>query len=458
MDAFEVLDKIIESARSVAREPGFSEEVARRRDAVPATIESESDLLRKCATLIAYSQNARSDLVSNMIETGAFEAAFADFEISRVVSLEPAEVLTAHWERIRCIRFKKKVESIIATAVAISNMKQSDFNAVDYLNGYPRSITTPDEIETFWKSFDSLRAQFRIAGMPYFNQLITLLHLLLDLGFDCLKPDLIVQKTGIATGMLPPEPKERDLRQLVRTIQEYSLSRQTRPGVVDFYLLVYGGQTWAMQFAHKPAPQIAGQLECAIARPSNDAAGTLYSAAKEWSCSYESGKMIIRSVQANDGPAILYLIECMDREDGAARRSQMDLEHLQRYVLCGEPRAEALLATVDGAIVGLAAFRMSASTFWTRLEVYLDDLFVLPTYRRQRVGQALLAALAQVARERSAWRILLNVQVDNAGAVSFYQTLGGTVFPNSRGCEFSGDALEKLATFKQATAEIGRES
>jgi hypothetical protein len=70
---------------------------------------------------------------------------------------------------------------------------------------------------------------------------------------------LVVQNAALETGILAPNPNDRDLRQLVKTVQEYALSREIRPSVVDLYLLVYGGQTWAMQFA-KSTPARVGAL------------------------------------------------------------------------------------------------------------------------------------------------------------------------------------------------------
>jgi hypothetical protein len=43
---------------------------------------------------------------------------------------------------------------------------------------------------------------------------------------------------------------EKDRLQVVKFIQLHSISRKIRPSIVDFYLLIYGGQRWAKQFVH----------------------------------------------------------------------------------------------------------------------------------------------------------------------------------------------------------------
>ena len=158
-----------------------------------------------------------------------------------------------------------------------------------------------------------------------------------------------------------------------------------------------------------------------------------------------SADTMIRSARTEDTRAILDLLSEMDAEDGASRSAVITAEHLREHVFCSAPRAEALLAFVDGDAAGLAAFRMSASTFWSGLEVFLDDLYVVPDHRRRRIGSDLLGVLSRLALERSAWRILLNVQADNEGAIRFYDSVGGSVFPQSRACALSGETLRRLA-------------
>lgn len=54
----------------------------------------------------------------------------------------------------------------------------------------------------------------------------------------------VSRKLGIAKGGTKKQ-EEQDLENTVRVIKEYGISRGIRPSVVDFYLLIEGGQTWA---------------------------------------------------------------------------------------------------------------------------------------------------------------------------------------------------------------------
>lgn len=58
------------------------------------------------------------------------------------------------------------------------------------------------------------------------------------------------------------------------------------------------------------------------------------------------------------------------------------------------------------------------------LNLYIDDLCVDPKYRRMGVGRALFERAKQLACERGAYNIDLNVWAFNESAIRFYESLG----------------------------------
>ena len=88
-------------------------------------------------------------------------------------------------------------------------------------------------------------------------------------------------------------------------------------------------------------------------------------------------------------------------------------------------KLEALVAEVDGAIEGIALFyETPGSTFRARPFLYLEDLVVSAAARSRGVGEALMAALAEEALARNAWRLQWAVLDWNERAIKFYDRLG----------------------------------
>ena len=119
------------------------------------------------------------------------------------------------------------------------------------------------------------------------------------------------------------------------------------------------------------------------------------------------------------------------------------------------PAAEVLIASKDGEIAAFALFFHNFSTFLGRRGLWLEDLFVRPEYRRQGCAQALLRALAEIARDRGCGRFEWAVLDWNASAIEFYQSRGATVLPDWRIVRVTGPSLDALADGRTPGPESG---
>lgn len=89
-----------------------------------------------------------------------------------------------------------------------------------------------------------------------------------------------------------------------------------------------------------------------------------------------------------------------------------------------DPHFIALIAR-DGeqAVGALAAFELPKFE-QARSEIYIYDLAVADTHRRQGVATALIAALQDHAKEVGAWMIFVQADPPDAPAVALYNKLG----------------------------------
>ncbi|MCX7929299.1 MAG: GNAT family N-acetyltransferase [Chlorobi bacterium] len=88
------------------------------------------------------------------------------------------------------------------------------------------------------------------------------------------------------------------------------------------------------------------------------------------------------------------------------------------------PRYSALLAYLGDALCGYCIFFETYSSFRAASTLFLEDIFVLPQWRGQGVGRALMQYLACVAMERGCGRMEWLVLDWNEAAHSFYRALG----------------------------------
>lgn len=90
------------------------------------------------------------------------------------------------------------------------------------------------------------------------------------------------------------------------------------------------------------------------------------------------------------------------------------------------PSEDGLLlgARIEGRILGYACLYWHFSSLETAETVLLNDLFVAEDARGRGIGRALIAAAAEVARERGAPYIEWSTAPDNRTAQRLYDTTG----------------------------------
>jgi hypothetical protein len=254
---FRAIDEMVETVNRFKRDPEFTLWVDERVACVPCFNSTDEVLLGRLITLIAYSNNAKADGITRLVDQGVLKRIFQDYSVEKVAELSPEKVIELHWHEIRAMRFKYKVDAMALCANCLLSIRKRYGSFMTYLanTGLPMALKSENDIRSFWVAFGKIQGYFRELNIPYFRNLTSLCHLLMDVGFDCAKPDLAVMKTAVDLGIVLPPPKqkknpnknrshpEEDLRRTVETIQAYAISRNTRAPVMDLYFLIRGGQT-----------------------------------------------------------------------------------------------------------------------------------------------------------------------------------------------------------------------
>ncbi len=153
---------------------------------------------------------------------------------------------------------------------------------------------------------------------------------------------------------------------------------------------------------------------------------------------------MIRPAIPADVPALLALIRDLARYEKLEHEVVGTEGDLRLHLFGPTPRAEALVVTEGGALIGLALYFHNFSTFLCKPGLHLEDLYVQPDRRGKGYGARLLRALAAIALERGCGRLEWSVLDWNEPAKGFYRSLGAEEMSDWRIMRVAGEALEKL--------------
>jgi 3-methyladenine DNA glycosylase Tag len=243
---FAKIDKIIKSINSYAVDPDFSKEISNRNKRKPPKQLTDQKLLEIFTTLIAFSGQAPSDKVKLLIDAKIFNEIFYDFDVAKVASLNPCDLVDKYWEQITPIRCQTKLFQIVMFARRIKRI--GSLSSLLTQSKIPISLKSKNDIDEFWKGFDNLQNSLEQFKISYLKETTTLLHYLLDTGYDCAKPDSVVMKVALKIGIVDSDKGDTNFRKTVRTIQEYCVERKLRPSILDLYFLIDEGQKAAKKY------------------------------------------------------------------------------------------------------------------------------------------------------------------------------------------------------------------
>ncbi|MDR0609526.1 MAG: GNAT family N-acetyltransferase [Planctomycetaceae bacterium] len=151
----------------------------------------------------------------------------------------------------------------------------------------------------------------------------------------------------------------------------------------------------------------------------------------------------IRRAVPEDTELVLQFILDLAEYEHLAESVFMTKEILYEWI--SSRRIEVLLAEYHGETVGFALYYLTYSTFRGQSGIYIEDLFVRPSFRHLGIGTMFFHELARIARSCGCFRIDWMVLDWNVNSIAFYEKLGGHAVDDWTTFRLDAEALELLA-------------
>jgi GNAT superfamily N-acetyltransferase len=151
----------------------------------------------------------------------------------------------------------------------------------------------------------------------------------------------------------------------------------------------------------------------------------------------------IRAAAAADAPAIVSLLRELADYEKLLDTFGLTEEAARRDMLGGACHSD--LAFLGQEAVAITTWYWTYKSFAPRRGLFVEDLYVRPTFRGRGLGKALLAHLA--GRARSAGGFLEWQVLDwNKPSIDFYRSLGARPVAQWQNYRLEGESLERLAS------------
>lgn len=136
---------------------------------------------------------------------------------------------------------------------------------------------------------------------------------------------------------------------------------------------------------------------------------------------------MIRIAKPGDEIAIMDLIHALAHYEKAPQEVINTAHDLAKHLFV-EKICSAFVAEIESEIVGFALYYTNYST-WKGKCLYLEDLFVLESFRQHKIGSQLFDAVVAEAQKRGVKRMDWQVLEWNEPAIHFYKAKAATLDP-----------------------------
>lgn len=151
-----------------------------------------------------------------------------------------------------------------------------------------------------------------------------------------------------------------------------------------------------------------------------------------------------RNAEKNDISLVLHFIKEL-----ASYEKMLDeviaSEEILNHWIFEEKKAEVFFVLENSKEIGFALFFHNFSTFVGRAGLYVEDVYIMPEYRKKGYGKAVFKKLAQIAVERGCGRMEWSCLNWNKPSIDFYTHLGAVPMSEWTVYRLTQDKIKKLA-------------
>lgn len=148
----------------------------------------------------------------------------------------------------------------------------------------------------------------------------------------------------------------------------------------------------------------------------------------------------IRKATEEDFPEIFLLIKelaAFEKSPGKVTNSVELMKHEKEYFHC------FVAETETGKIVGMALYFFAYFT-WVGKSLYLEDLYVKESFRKHKIGTALLGKIFEVANAEDCKRVRWQVLNWNQAAIQLYKKSGAVIDDEWLNCDFDYNGIKNF--------------
>lgn len=148
----------------------------------------------------------------------------------------------------------------------------------------------------------------------------------------------------------------------------------------------------------------------------------------------------IRKATEADFPQILALINELAAFEKAPDKVTNTVEQMQRE----QHLFDCYVAEIEpGEIVGMAIWFFAYYT-WVGKSLYLDDLYVKESFRKHKIGSALLRKVFEIASSEGCKRVRWQVLNWNEPAIKMYTKSGAEIDDEWMNCSFDSEGIKNF--------------